>query len=331
MLNEPDSPGDGVIMRTMFVRAVMIVAIGMVGLVSASMGEGVTVTRLTNVVNAYPHPSPDGSQVVYQSNRTGTAQIYVMNVDGSGGRQLTDRDRGAETPKWAPDGQTILFAAYVGEDNNDLFVMNVDGQNVKKLTDGPGYDGHPSWSADGERIIFNSDRTSPDPEAPWSQRWHEVFSIRSDGTNLKQHTHQQTICTYPGYSPDGTRIVYRKVVAGPGMSWDLSMIERNSEIFVANADGSDEVNLTSNAAFDGWPVWSPDGEWIAFSSNRAGPANVGQLFVVSPDGGVPRQVTLGPWGYAQPAWAADGKSWMAYQFEETADYEFGDVVWILEK
>lgn len=282
--------------------------------------------RLTNIVNSYPHPSPDGSRVVFQSDRTGTAQIFMMDADGGSVEQLTDVALGAETPKWSPDGLHILYAAYVGENNNDLFIMDADGNNVRQLTSGPGYDGHPSWSADGERIIFNSDRTSPDFDAGWSQRWHEIFSMGSDGGDLRQHTHQQTICTYPSFSPDKTRIAYRKVTESPAMSWDLSLGSRNSEVVVANADGSDEANLTNSAAFDGWPAWSPDGSWIVFASNRVGPANVSQLFVMRPDGSDLRRVTSGPFGHAQPAWSVDGRSLFAYQFVETPEYEFGDVV-----
>jgi TolB protein len=282
--------------------------------------------RLTNIVNSYPHPSPDGTRVVFQSNRTGTAQIYVMDSEGENLTQLTHESRGAETPKWSPDGRHILYATYVGEDNNDLFLMDADGSNPRQITFVPGYDGHPSWSTDGERIIFNSDRTTPDPSVPWSRRWHEIFSMNPDGSDLRQHTHQQTICTYPSFSPDQSRIAYRKVTDTPAMSWDLTLGTRNSEVFVANADGSDELNITNSAAFDGWPAWSPDGSVIAFSSNRAGPANVGQLFVVDPDGSNVRQITFGSWGHAQPAWSAGGRSLFAYQFVETPDYEFGDVV-----
>lgn len=301
-------------------------AAALAALLVPALAEGTTSTRLTNIVNSYPHLSPDGTRVVFQSNRSGTAQIHVMNADGSDVRRLTDRPLGAETPKWSPDGETILFAAYVGDDNNDLFLMDADGGDVRQLTAGPGYDGHPSWSGDGSRIIFNSDRTSPDPDAPWNRRWHEIFSIAADGSDLRQHTRQQAVCTYPGFSPDMSRIVYRKVTDDPGMAWDLTVIARNSEVCVANVDGSDEVNLTGSAAFDGWPAWSPDGAWIAFASNRVGPANVGQVFLVSPDGGDVRQVTFGPWGHAQPAWTADGSGLMAYRFEETPDHEFGDVV-----
>jgi TolB protein len=94
---------------------------------------------------------------------------------------------------------------------------------------------------------------------------------------------------------------------------------------VANADGTNEVNLSKNAAFDGWPVWSPDGQRIAFSSNRAGPANTGQIFVVNADGSGLRQLTSGPGGFAQPSWSWHGRRIVAYQSWETADYEYGNI------
>jgi TolB protein len=287
-----------------------------------------SVQRLTNIINAYPHPSPDGSRIVFQSNRTGTPQVFVMDADGTQVRQLTDNPLGAETPKWSPDGKLILFASYLGDDNNDLFVMSPDGSNQHQLTASPGYDGHASWSLDGSRIIFNSDRTSPDLGVSWSQRWHEIFSMRADGTDVRQHTNLQMICTYPSFSPDQEHITYRKVIASAAMSWDLTLGQRNSEIFVAAADGSEETNLTNSAAFDGWPVWSPDGTLIAFASNRVGPANVGQIFVIQPDGENLRQVSFGPWGYAQPAWSTDGTRIFAYQFQETPAVEVGDIVHI---
>ena len=110
------------------------------------------------------------------------------------------------------------------------------------------------------------------------------------------------------------------------MSWDLTPGERNSEVFVALADGSEEHNLSNKAAFDGWPEWSPTGEWIVFASNRTGPANTGQLYLIRPDGSDLRRITGGPWSYAQPAWSTDGSALFAYQHQEMVEYEFGDVV-----
>jgi len=283
-------------------------------------------TRLVNTRDMYPSVSPDGKQVVFQSNRTGSNQVFIMNLDDRKPRQLTDFPGGAETPVFSPDGQSIVFDVYVGEDNNDVFSINTDGSSLKQLTDSPGYDGHPHWSADGKRIVFNSDRASPDPEAGWDDRWHEIFSMNADGGDVRQHTRCKAVCTYGSFSPDGTKVLYRKVIRAPGFDWELGNIEKNSEIFVADIDGGNETNLSNNAAFDGWPVYSPDGKHIAFASNRSGPARTGQIWLMNSDGGDLRQLSQGPWSHAQPAWSSDGQSIYAYQLSETEDAEFGSIV-----
>jgi TolB protein len=282
--------------------------------------------RLINTRDMYPAPSPDGKTVVFQSNRKGINQVFLLHLDDGQINQLTDIAGGAETPMFSPDGQHIVFAAYVNTDNNDVFVMNVSGGEQTRLTHGPGYDGHPHWSADGKRIVFNSDRTTPDPEATWSNRWHEIFSMNIDGSDVRQHTHCKAVCTYGSLSPDGSKVLYRKVIRAAGLNWELAAIEKNSEIFISDIDGNDEINLTNNAAFDGWPVWSPDGNRIAFASNRSGPARSGQVWLMNTDGGDLRQVSHGPWSHAQPAWAFDGQAIFAYQLEETEDYEFGSII-----
>jgi len=214
----------------------------------------------------------------------------------------------------------------VGENNNDVFTMNTDGTGLVQLTDSPGYDGHPHWSADGKRIVFNSDRSSPDPDAGWSDRWHEIYSMNADGSEIRKHTNCESVCTYGSLSPDGSKVLYRKVINSPSFSWNMKFSDRNSEIFVADSDGENEINLSNSAAFDGWPVWSPDGQRIAFASNRSGPANSGQIWTMKPDGSDLKQVSHGPWSHVQPAWSSDGKSIYAYQHEETEDHEFGSVV-----
>lgn len=304
----------------------LLSAIPLLFVIHATVQAQTESERLINTRDSYPSLSPDAKQLVFQSNRNGKNQIYIMNLDDQQIRQLTDLPMGGETPVFSPDGKQIVFAAYVGEGDNDVFVMDSDGNNVKRLTHGPGYDGHPHWSADGERIVFNSDRTSPDPEASWSNRWHEIFSMQADGSDIRQHSRCKAVCTYPGLSPDGEKIVYRKVTKAPGLDWSLGAIEKNSEIFVANIDGSNEINITRNAAFDGWPVWSPDGKQIAFASNRSGPALAGQIWLMKPDGSDLKQLSHGPWSHAQPSWSKDGQTIYTYQFQETENYEFGSVV-----
>jgi Tol biopolymer transport system component len=290
----------------------------------ASSQAPLATKRLTNVIDSYPQLSKDGKLLLFQSNRSGKMQIYLSNADGTDIRQLTHLDFVAQVPCWSPDMKHIVFAGEPGG-HSEIFVMNADGSGVAQLTHTGGDDSHPHWSADGSRIMFNSSRTTPDSAADWSKQWHELFSMKPDGSDVRQHTHFHTVCTFGSFSPDTRQIVYRKVVDGPAFQWDLSTIGRNSEVFVANADGSNEVNVSKNAAFDGWPVWSPDGKQIAFSSNRAGPANTGQIFVVKPDSSGLRQLTSGPGGFAQPSWSSDGRRIVAYQNWETAEYEYGNV------
>jgi len=291
-----------------------------------AIGSRAQTQRLINTRDMYPSASPDGKQLAFQSNRTGSNQIFIMDMDGNRLRQLGDFPLGAETPVFSPDGKRIVFDVYVGEDNNDVFTINTDGSGLKQLTDSPGYDGHPHWSADGERIVFNSDRTSPDPDAGWSDRWHEIFSMKTDGSDVRQHTSCQAVCTFGSLSPDGKQVLYRKVIKAPGFNWELGSIEKNSEIFIADSDGSNETNITNNAAFDGWPVFSPDGSRIAFASNRSGPARTGQVWLMDTSGGDLMQLSQGPWSHAQPAWAFDGQTIYAYQLSETEDFEFGSIV-----
>ena len=295
-------------------------------LISSQPVSSTEVTRLTNINNSYPYPAPDGGPIAFQSDRTGVPQIYIMNADGGGLRVLTDDPLGAETPVFSPDGKYILFAAYVAEGNNDVFIMAADGSGRRRITDGPGYDGHPHFSSDGSRVVFNSDRTTPDHAVSWSQRWHEIFSVALDGSDLRQHTRCRSVCTFGSLSPDGEQVLYRKTIEGASFSWFLTPGQRNSEVFIANADGTTPVNLSNSAAFDGWPRFSPDGDWIVFASNRAGPAGVGQLYLIKPDGSELRRVTDGPWSYVQPAWSGDGSIIYAKQGEETRDHEFGDIV-----
>ena len=305
----------------------VIVFIAITAVVSSSLADELTFPepeRITNVMNSYPCASPDGSRIVFQSNRTGRWELYVMNRDGTEIRQLTDRPGDNVTPSWSPDGATIVFAATI-DDNSDIYAIPAEGGRIRRLTEHPGDDSHPHWSSDGKRIMFNSPRTTPDLSVGWMEQWHEVFSMNADGGEKRQHTNHKTVCTFASYSPDGTKMVYRKITNTSGFSWDLSNRPRNSEVFIADIDGSNEVNLSNSAAFDGWPVFSPDGKRVAFSSNRAGPANVGQLYIVDIDGADLGQVTSGPWSYAQPSWEPGGRSILAYQLQETASYEFGDV------
>lgn len=90
-------------------------------------------------------------------------------------------------------------------------------------------------------------------------------------------------------------------------------------------DGSDARNLSAHHAFEGWPVWSPDGDWVVLASNRFGPARIGHLWQIRPDGSDLTKISAGDWGFAQPSWSSDGRTILAYRFQETATWETGGI------
>src|SRR5690606_15686186 len=90
--------------------------------------------------------SPDGSTIAFESDASGSPQIYTISSDGEDLKQLTTE--GGYHPSWSPDGQQISFSRIHGEaEDLDIFVMNKDGTNVTQITNNDLYDHHSSWQS----------------------------------------------------------------------------------------------------------------------------------------------------------------------------------------
>ena len=104
------------------------------------------VTRLTFDVHwdSSPDWSPDGSRIVFQSDRDGDPEIWVMRSDGSEQMQLTHNRVGDSNPVWSPDGTRILYTSE-RDGGVDVFLMNADGSETINLTNSPYWEGCASW------------------------------------------------------------------------------------------------------------------------------------------------------------------------------------------
>jgi len=266
-----------------------------------------SVKPFTYVVDYEPFWSPDGRQIVLISSRHGGVKVHVMNANsinhGSDMRQLTFDDAEDDSPAWSPDGKKIAFVSIRGG-VSQICVMNADGIDVLQLTTGSAENIHPMWSPDSRKILFNTSHFSgataadgrdvPSANKVVGEKIDEkmdLATIRPDGTDLKRITTGGGY-TYASFSPDGMSILHRRVRG------------ELSQIFIMNADGSNDRNLSGESKLDGWPAWSSDGKRIIFSrrvNDRF------QLFVMNRDGTAARQLSDTAVGeFTNPRWSPEG-------------------------
>ncbi|MCC6170361.1 MAG: PD40 domain-containing protein [Caldilineaceae bacterium] len=252
--------------------------------------DGSNQTNLTNdPTDDYdPAWSPDGTKLAFSSKRGGNLEIYVVNRDGSNSIKLTDDELSDDfEPAWSPDGTKIAFHRWrYMEETDEIYVMDADGSNQTVLANNA--DGAPTWSPDGAKIAFASDRDG----------YAEIYAMNADGSNQVQLTDNASFIfgnDTPAWSPDGIKIAFRHYNGYDGTNYDF-------EIYVMNADGSNQTNLTNNPSGNDTPAWSPDGTKIAFVSDRDGDD---EIYVMNSDGSNQVQLTNNAWGDSSPAWMHD--------------------------
>ena len=180
-----------------------------------------------------PRWSPDGSRILFWTDRDGNPEVYVMNADGTNPVNLTKNPAEDLEATWSPDGARIAFRSQ-RSGGGDIYVMRADGSEVTRLTQEAGQDANPRWSPDGTRIAFDGIRNSVS----------DVFVIGADGTGLTNLTRGTTQDAGPTWSPDGKMIAF------------VSFRDGNYEVYVMNADGTGVRNVTNNPAGDSDAVWA---------------------------------------------------------------------------
>jgi TolB protein len=152
--------------------------------------EGAQPQNITNnplAIDDDPDWSPDGEKIAFTShdvndnaNNSITAEIYVINPDGTGRQQLTFNTEEERAPNWSPDGTLIAYMCRKGSNGTfEICVMNADGTGPTRLTFNTFFDGGPTWSPDGQQIVFNRTVTPPFPQ---------LYVMNANGTGETQLT-----------------------------------------------------------------------------------------------------------------------------------------------
>jgi len=252
--------------------------------------------------------------VLFETNRDGNAEIYVMNPDGSQQTNLTNDPDDDYHAVWSPNGMEIAFVSY-RDGNSEIYSMGADGSNPTNLTSHEDSDFFPVWSPDSDKIAFMTDReqtglvvmnATPKITVEFDM---EIFVMNADGSGQTNLTDDPDWDGYPSWSPDGTRIVFQTdrddspivplVILADGF-------ER--EIYVMDADGSNPVPLSKSPEDDVYPTWSPDGSKIVFQSGRDGDW---EIYTMNPDGTGQTRLTNHPDADTFPTWSPDG-DWITF-------------------
>lgn len=285
--------------------------------------RGPEFTQLTNArgEEAFPSLSPDGKFLVYSSsagasadNWSGDANIYLLRIGSTQPINLTgDFPGGGAAPAFSPDGSLIAFRSE--RDGGGIFVMDVTGKNQKRLTE---FGSHPSWSPDQKEIVFSTDNTwAPDAR---TTNPGELWLINVD-SGEKRRLNIPSDATQPSWSPHGDRIAF----------WGQSQGDAKN-IFTIPARGGSPVNVT-NDSFVNWnPVWSPDGRYVYFLSNRTGSMNLWRVQIDETSGAVldtPTAITTPATSILHPSFSRDGRHLAYVNMANTAN--IAELSWNTEK
>ncbi len=263
---------------------VTMLAVGGIALARApSRGDAAPPTmgfrQITNFPGAelFPSLSPDGAKVVYSRD----GDLYLRDVDsGSEVRVTQHPDFDNRQPSFAPDGRRIAFRSE--REGGGIFLVDPDGSEKTTRISSNGF--NPSWSPDGRQVVFANEGV----DEPTTRRGMSIlFTVDVQTGERKQLGDIDGV--QPSWSPNGKRIAYWSVVRD-------GKLTSQRDLWTMRADGTNPVPVTNDSPVDWNPVWSGDGRYLLFSSDRDGAMNLWRIRVDENTGrvlGAPQPLTTG--------------------------------------
>jgi Tol biopolymer transport system component len=257
----------------------------------------------------YPCLAPDGASFLYVGSASGNPDIYLQRVGGQNPINLTKDSPVADTqPAFSPSGDLIAFRSE--RDGGGVFIMGATGENVRRLTD---FGFNPAWSPDGKYLAVNSETVShPFARVGYADLW--VVDAQTGQKRLvvggqDSTRHGGGDASQASWSPHGSRIAY----------WGIRGDTGQRDVWTIPAAGGRAVEVTNDVATDWNPVWSPDGRFLYFGSDRGGTMNLWRVPIDEPTGrtlGPPEPAFLPATYVGHYSFARDGRH-VAYRTQES--------------
>lgn len=226
--------------------------------------DGRNVRRLTSHRSLAMNPDARGGKIVFTSYVHRFPQIWMMNADGSGAREILTSLELNASPALSPDGAQIAFSGSA-KGNPDIYVVGTSGSGLKRLTMTHALEASPDWSPTGRQILYTSDQSGTP----------QIWVMDAEGTGPRRVTYAGNWNDEGAWSPDGSKIAF------------ACRNEGDFNICVMDFSNGNTVQLTSEGS-NGHPAWSPNGEKIVYQSRRGGST---QIYTMDADGQNKRLLT----------------------------------------
>ncbi len=230
-----------------------------------------------------PRFSPQMQEITYMAYYNNKPRVYLFNIDSGRQEVLGDFENMTFAPRFAPDGNRVVFSLSSGTGNSDIYTMDLRSRRTTRITNHPSINTAPSYAPDGRRITFESDRGGK----------QQIYVMDADGSDVKRISFGDGRYATPVWSPRGDLIAFTKQQGG------------RFYIGVMRPDGSGERLLTESYHVEG-PTWAPNGRVLMyFKDLPAGPGGRGKnarLYSIDLTGYNEREVQT-PMDASDPAWS----------------------------
>jgi len=248
--------------------------------------------------------SPDGSEVAFSWNRSGTFEIFSAPLAGERIFQLTEANERSVWPRWSPDAKQLAFLRDRGGDEHfDIWLVDRDGEHERNLTNEPGIMHRDiAWSPDGTKLAYTANAGA---------KAFAVHVIDVTTGAKRALTDGARDDVQPRWSPDGTLLVFGS---------RREDVRTNADLYVVAASGGDATRLETRGGIDGEsvdPRWSPDGTRISFTTDTRGRQEVAIAAYAEREIGRIERMTDSIHDEYGAVWRPDGRA-LAYLHNEDA-------------